>query len=1659
MTTIPLSASAQSTWLGANANWSTASNWNPAALPAADANIIVNDTTVAGLTLNDGSHSVGSILIGNTGNRITGFTVQTNAANTLTIKGGVTASGNFTTGIGTRFRGNTVIANEQTWQVGGAAGTHAEDRGIAINDVGSGNVIGTLALNADLNKSGTGQLTMGALTVTGVGNINVNEGSLKLNAGGSLPLTMAKANGAGKITVNNSALLILSKNSGSFALSRDIEFRNTSNLMTGSGSNTAPGTWEIASNVGWVGTAHTITNNQDANNTSLVHYRMTGVMSGSANLTKTGASNLILAGAGANTHTGNITVNQGALVLDKTGALAVNGNITVAGTGTLTVNQAEQIADTSSITVTGGAIGFTANRAETIASLTIGSPIISSVSGFTVTGATSITSGTHQINSAHTFTTNSLSIANGTLQFVGNGTPPETSIANVGAGGLTLNNAKIEYGNPGANGGNTTTSRVNLSGDLVSTGASRFETVNNAGARILDLQGASRAFAVNGGTLEIRPATENGTNNGPSIENGSVVKTGEGTLVLSRSNSTANFSFNEGPVRLKSEVGAGNVTHAAGPLHMDIGGTSPAKLTASGDFTSTGGTIELTAVEDVTFTGNKELVRYHGTLTGTPVINIPAALQNSRMAPVVDYGTGTDSAITISSAALPLPLTWTGTFGSVWDIASASNFANAGAQNFYDLDSVTFNDTASGSSIVLNSTVTPKDVVFDHGVTVPTFTLTGTGAITGPTKLTKNGTGTTIIATDNSYTGATDILGGTLQVGNGGLTGSLGTGAVQVAAGATLKFARGGYAVVGNTITGAGTLENSGPGTAALTANSDAFTGTVVVSGGTLQIGDGGTTGSLGTLPVSIAAGATFAVKRSETPTISNVLSGAGSLAIVGGSPILNAATVNLHTGGVSVTEGGVLRVPADTTLGEVPADLIPNAIRLDHGGLKNQDTNTVISANRGIAITGEAYFTAGWSKKLTIDGPITGTGNVFINRDSGPVYFSNTASDWNGVLTLGGNRPGFNGETGGVLEITSINNGGVAGPLGKSSAAPGNIVFTGGTLLYSAANIATTDRGFTLEGSGTVNVSAADAALAFSGQVTGPGSLTKTGPGKLTLSGASDFAGEKVIADGTLEVKSTTALGGTGAPVRFTGTAGVLDLATSSSVSPYPVTIGAAASGRILANMAAPGAGIHHTLGQADLAAVTLNVAAGANVTGGDPRVVFSGLSLTAEAAGATILNPTTANISVGGPVSITAGNFAKGLTLGGTGLNSEVTGSIGNGLNTLSLTKANNSLWTLSGDNTFTGNVTVDDGTLVLAHGNALGDPAKTVIVAGDDAQARTPELRLTGGISATVATIQVSGMGMDQTSGAIRNYSGDNTLNATTQVTMRTGNGGTTLYSDSGTLTLNTPLLTSNASNRALTLAGAGNGVINGVIANGSTANLPVSKNGTGTWTLNGASTYSGATLVNQGVLSLNQASLSDTAAVGISTGGVLNLNFSGTDRVGSLIINGEFRPDGVYNASNEPGFITGTGSIRVGAEPSGYGTWAAGYPFTAGVDDGVDQDPDGDGISNLMEYVLGGVPVGAGASDRSILPTHAVTADSLVLTFRRSDASENDVTLKVQWSSDLGTWNDFATIGAGDALPAVDVTEDSPTAGLDTVVVTVPKSLSTTGKLFVRLHAVK
>lgn len=1560
---LPLAA--QSTYTAGTGNWSTAASWSPAGVPAADADIILSNGSANGGTLTlDGttSRTIGSYTHGTNGTRTAGFNLQTNA-NTLTLQGGLTANGNFT-GVGLRMRGNYVVSSAQTWQIAGGLGTVTSDHGVAIQEISGGNR-GTLALDGTLTKTGSGQLLLIGMTLEGAGDLVVEEGALKLNAGANLEL---RATGPGKFILNNASSLMISKNSGTFGdsvtFNRAFQMNGTANIVTG-GNGTA-GPWTIHSPIEWTG-SHTVNlNNSVRSGTPAMNYEFAGVMSGSGSLTKLGAGQLAFTGATSNTLDGLVTVSAGQLRLAKTGgSTAIAGDLLITG-GSVLMAAPNQIADTAHVTVTGGQFIDTAGHADTIASLTISSGATSSVSNITVTGATTITNGIHDVNSGQSFTTHSLAISNnGAIRPGANSGGP--NVVNVGAGGLTLDSGRVIFGSAGS----TPTAQLNLAGDLLSNGTSLLTAPNYNGPRITDLQGAARSFTIESGSLDIQT----------TVQNGSLVKSGAGLLRLSRAGSTADVSITEGPAQIAGPIDAANFSMSGGSLLMDIGGAAPSKITTTGNVTVSGGTIEITSLNGLPPVGSLELIRYGGNLVGTPVINLSATLLASRLQPVVDSGDGSDDAVTITTSGEPLSLAWHGGAGNLWDLKNTSNF-NGGAQTYFELDSVLFDDTGINASIQLDATVFPAEVTFDHNTTVPVYTLSGSGGISGIGKLVKWGTGTSIIATNNTYTGVTEINEGILRVGTGGATGSLGSGALQIAADGTLEYARSGLVVLSNTISGAGTFLQSGPGTLVVATNNPSFFGAVSITGGILQLGTGAAEGTLGTATIDIAAGATLAVRRAGIQAVPNPLSGDGSATVAEGNTIFSGS--NTHTGGFTVTDGGVLRITSDASLGAEPAVLTSNAIRLTNGGLKNQNSDPVTDPLRGITISGEAYFTAGWTRTLTVTGPITGSGDVFINHDSGRVILTHEGSDWTGVLTLGASKPGFSGTTGGNLEIASVSNGGVASPLGAASADPANIVFNGGRLIYTG-DTESTNRGFTLQGTGTIDV--ASSSLEFSGVVTGSGSLTKAGAGTLILSGDNDFAGTKTLAGGTVKLASPSGLGSTAANGTFTGTTSVLELATDVSVNPYSFTIGVGNSATILSGVATPGPGINHTLGNLVLSSVTLNVGASLDVTEGNPRVSFAGLNLSAGSSGTTTLNPTTADITLG-TAAILSNAANKTLTLGGTSLDNHVTGVISDGLATFLLRKENTSVWTVSGDNTFTGTVVVNNGVMVIDHTNALGASNKTVTIAGDASNNRIPELRLSGGISPTVSILNLSGNGTAAT-GVLRNLSGNNTVTATTQVNLASGNGNTTLYSDSGTLTLNSPLIQASITSRTLTLAGPGDGVINGSVANGSTINLPVIKTGTGTWALNGNHTYTGATTVQQGVLSLGQAALDDASTVNIAADAVLDLNFAGTDVIAALNLGGNSVGPGTYNSSHPlyGSYFTGTGSLRIPGEETPFEEWmSTNYPSLVGPAAEAGADPDHDGVPNLLEFIINGDPTSASARGVSVIrtaDTNATAGDELIL----------------------------------------------------------------------------
>ena len=132
------------------------------------------------------------------------------------------------------------------------------------------------------------------------------------------------------------------------------------------------------------------------------------------------------------------------------------------------------------------------------------------------------------------------------------------------------------------------------------------------------------------------------------------------------------------------------------------------------------------------------------------------------------------------------------------------------------------------------------------------------------------GTGTTILTADNTYTGGTTISAGTLQLGNGGSSGSI-TG--NVTNNGIFAINRSDVFSYGRVISGSGAFQQNGTGTTIFTG-ANTYTGGTTIAAGSLQLGDGGTSGSI---VGNVTNNGTFAINRSDAFSYGGVISGSGA--------------------------------------------------------------------------------------------------------------------------------------------------------------------------------------------------------------------------------------------------------------------------------------------------------------------------------------------------------------------------------------------------------------------------------------------------------------------------------------------------------------------------------------------------------------------------------------------------------------------------------------------------------------------------------------------------------------------------------------------------------------------------------------------------------------
>ena len=154
-----------------------------------------------------------------------------------------------------------------------------------------------------------------------------------------------------------------------------------------------------------------------------------------------------------------------------------------------------------------------------------------------------------------------------------------------------------------------------------------------------------------------------------------------------------------------------------------------------------------------------------------------------------------------------------------------------------------------------------------NGFTTLITTATDLGGDQTIASLTINTTAPVGISGGNlTVSGATTINNGTLTIGNGSTNGAL---IGDITNNATLAFNRSDASTYSGEIDGTGNVNKLGNGALTLVGN-NTYTGTTRILGGTLSIGDGGTTGSLGTGSVSNNSALVF--NRSDSVTVSNTI-------------------------------------------------------------------------------------------------------------------------------------------------------------------------------------------------------------------------------------------------------------------------------------------------------------------------------------------------------------------------------------------------------------------------------------------------------------------------------------------------------------------------------------------------------------------------------------------------------------------------------------------------------------------------------------------------------------------------------------------------------------------------------------------------------------------
>ena len=168
----------------------------------------------------------------------------------------------------------------------------------------------------------------------------------------------------------------------------------------------------------------------------------------------------------------------------------------------------------------------------------------------------------------------------------------------------------------------------------------------------------------------------------------------------------------------------------------------------------------VTPVDNQLSAGSYPLISYTGAFNTAGGALLP--VHSTRLNITIDTTSPGDVFLNVSGAKANL--TWDGNVNNDWDIGTTANWVGGGGI-FFDLDCVTFNDTATSFTVDVTQNVRPGSVDFNN--ITQDYQIIGSGAIVGNAPFTKNGGARVSFFTRSEFS-TVEAFAGTVEVGLGG---------------------------------------------------------------------------------------------------------------------------------------------------------------------------------------------------------------------------------------------------------------------------------------------------------------------------------------------------------------------------------------------------------------------------------------------------------------------------------------------------------------------------------------------------------------------------------------------------------------------------------------------------------------------------------------------------------------------------------------------------------------------------------------------------------------------------------------------------------------------------------------------------------------------------